>query len=143
MEKLAIVLCIILVVQYGLSFIQIKYYRKSMDSLIDDYKGKQGYHLFSGMERRKFGPGAIALIIVDESYIIQKCHVLGGVSILSKFKELPSYEGKHVGTVLDEHHMMKQALKKRKRGSAVMQALSMAAEQALVSISKKNITNVN
>ena len=114
-----------------------------MDSLIDDYKGKQGYHLFSGMERRKFGPGAIALIIVDESYIIQKCHVLGGVSILSKFKELPSYEGKHVGTVLDEHHMMKQALKKRKRGSAVMQALSMAAEQALVSISKKNITNVN
>ncbi|MGK4096903.1 transcriptional regulator GutM [Bacillus altitudinis] len=143
MEKLAIVLCIILIVQYGLSFIQIKYYRKSMDSLIDDYKGKQCYHLFSGMERRKFGPGAIALIIVDESYIIQKCHVLGGVSILSKFKELPSYEGKHVGAVLDEHHMMKQTLKKRKRGPAVMQALSMAAEQALVSISKKNITNVN
>ncbi|MBY0186171.1 transcriptional regulator GutM [Bacillus aerophilus] len=143
MEKLAIVLCIILIVQYGLSFIQIKYYRKSMDSLIDDYKGKQGYHLFSGMERRKFGPGAIALIIVDESYIIQKCHVLGGVSILSKFKELPSYEGKHVGAVLDEHHMMKQTLKKRKRVPAVMQALSMAAEQALVSISKKNITNVN
>lgn len=86
---------------------------------------------------------AIALIIVDESYIIQKCHVLGGVSILSKFKEVPAYEGKHVGAVLDEHHMMKKTLKKRKKAPAVMQALSMAAEQALVSISKKNITNVN
>ncbi len=59
MEKLAIVLCIILIVQYGLSFIQIKYYRKSMDSLIDDYRGKQGYHLFSGMERRKVGLGPL------------------------------------------------------------------------------------
>ncbi|MGE6631309.1 transcriptional regulator GutM [Bacillus sp. NPDC077027] len=143
MEKLAIILCVILIVQYGLSFIQIKYYRKSMDNIVDDYKDKKGFHLFSGMERRKLGPGAIALIIVDESYIIQRCHVLGGISILSTFKELKEYEGKHVGAVLDEHHMMKQSLKKRKKGPAVKQAISMAAEQALLSISKKNITNVN
>lgn len=80
-------------------------------------KGSKAITCFREWNGAKLVPGAIALIIVDESYIIQKCHVLGGVSILSKFKEVPSYEGKHVGAVLDEHHMMKQTLKKTQKVS--------------------------
>ena len=59
MEKLAIVLCIILIVQYGLSFIQIKYYRKSMDSLIDDYRGNKAITYFQEWNGAKLALGPL------------------------------------------------------------------------------------
>jgi DNA-binding transcriptional regulator of glucitol operon len=142
--KIAIILCCLLVVQYALTFIQMRYYRKSMDKIVSRYRGKEDYYLFSGMERRQFRPGAIAMLVVDNQYMIQECYVVNGFSVLSKFKEIEKYKGQHVGSILDSVQEYHRADKKRKRNQipAISLALSKAAENALLSISKKNISMV-
>lgn len=138
--KFAFLLLTILAVQYVLSFIQIKYYRANLDKLVNKYKKKEGYYLFSGMERRQLRPGAIALLIVDHEYTVQECQVMGGFSILTKFKEMEQYKGKHVGFVLDDVQVM-SGEKKKKKLPAINQAISKASENALLSISKRNISS--
>jgi DNA-binding transcriptional regulator of glucitol operon len=141
--KIAIILCCLLVVQYALTFIQIRYYNKSMDRIVSRYRQKQGYYLFSGMERRNFRPGAIAMMVVDKEYMIQECYVVNGFSVLSKFKELEKYKGQHVGALLDSVQDHRADTKrKRKKMPAISSALAKAAEQALLSISKNNISMV-
>lgn len=140
--KLAIILCALLIVQYALTFIQVKFYRKSMDKIVSRYRQKEGFYFFSGMERRQFRPGAIAMLIVDHNYIIKECYVVNGFSVLSRFKEVGKYKGQHVGVVIDdvqEQHVNKNGKRKQ---SAISTALSQAAENALLSISKKNISMV-
>lgn len=137
--KFVMILCFLLVVQYVFTFIQVRYYRKSMNGIVSTYRGKEGYYLFSGTERRKFRPGAIAMIVVDSNYIIQECHVVNGFSVLSKFKEMSKYKGQHIGTVLDELQEFKTN-RNYSRLPAINTALSKAAENALLSISTKNIS---
>jgi DNA-binding transcriptional regulator of glucitol operon len=110
-----------------------------MNGIVSTYRGKEGYYLFSGTERRKFRPGAIAMIVVDSNYIIQECHVVNGFSVLSKFKEMSKYKGQHIGTVLDELQEFKTN-RNYSRLPAINTALSKAAENALLSISTKNIS---
>jgi len=114
-----------------------------MDKIISRYKQKEGYYLFSGMERRQFRPGAIAMIVVNNEYTIQECYIVNGFSVLSKFKELEMYKGQHVGAVLDSVQVENGNKKrKRKQMSAISAALAKATESALLSISKKNISMV-
>ncbi|MGE8203753.1 transcriptional regulator GutM [Heyndrickxia sp. NPDC080065] len=136
--KLAIIACAILVVQYVFSIIQIRYYRKSIDKIVSGYRGNDGYFMFSGMERSKFRKGAIAILVVDKDYIVHECHMLKGVSILSKFKEIEKYKRQHVGVILNDAHELLQKEKGNKI-PAFCKALFKASENALVSISKKNI----
>ncbi|MCM3728175.1 transcriptional regulator GutM [Neobacillus cucumis] len=138
--KITIILCSLLIVQYALTFIQVRSYRKSMEKIVSRYKETEGYYLFSSMEKRKFRPGAIAMIIVNNSYMIQECYVVNGFSVLSKFKEVVKYKGKHVGTLLSEVQENQLKTGKRHKVPAVSAALSKAAENALLSIAKKNIT---
>lgn len=130
--KLVLVACCLLIVQSALTAIQVHYYQKSMKKLVGKYKGEKGFHLFSGQSRRRIGPGSIVLLVVDESYVIQECQVMRGISILSTFKEMKQYEGKQLGELLDELY---SPAGKRKL-SALQTALQAAGEQALMSISK-------
>ncbi|MCY8547438.1 transcriptional regulator GutM [Bacillus vallismortis] len=136
--KFVFILCFLLVVQYVFTFIQVRYYRKSMSTIVSAYREKKGYYLFSGTERRKFRPGAIVMIVVDRNYIIQECYVINGFSILSKFKEISKYKGQHIGTVLDALQEYKTNQKGNdRRLPALHTALSKVAENALLSISAK------
>ncbi|WP_340082524.1 transcriptional regulator GutM [Terribacillus sp. FSL K6-0262] len=130
--KLVLVACCLLIVQSALTAIQVHYYQKSMKKLVGKYKGEKGFHLFSGQSRRRIGPGSIVLLVVDESYVIQECQVMRGISILSTFKEMKQYEGMQLGELLDELY---SPAGKRKL-SALQTALQAAGEQALMSISK-------
>ena len=130
--KLVLVACCLLIIQSALTAIQVHYYQKSMKKLVGKYKGEKGFHLFSGQSRRRIGPGSIVLLVVDESYMIQECQVMRGISILSTFKEMKEHEGKHLGELLDE---LQSPVKKRKL-PALQTALQTAGEQALMSISK-------
>jgi DNA-binding transcriptional regulator of glucitol operon len=137
--ELAIILCAVLIVQYLLSFIQIKQYKKRIDKIIGDYKGENGYFLFSGMERSKFRPGAIAILVVDQDYIVHECQMLKGISILTKFKAVEKYKGQHVGEILNDinNHFL---VNKKKRIPSNIKALLKAGENALLSISKTKIS---
>ncbi|MDR4949530.1 transcriptional regulator GutM [Neobacillus cucumis] len=137
--KLAIILCAILVVQYVLSLIQIKSYKKNIDNIVRDYKGEDGYFMFSGMERGKFRPGAIAVLVVDQDYMVHECHMLKGMSVFTKFKPLESYKGKHVGELVNQVHDNAEAYGK-KQMPAFKKALLKAGENALLTISKNKIS---
>lgn len=137
--KLAIILCAILVMQYLLSLIQIKHYKKNIDKIVSDYKGEDGYYMFSGMERGKFRPGAIAILVVDSDYIIHECHMLRGLSILTKFKAIEQFKGRHVGEIVGEVNEGNQHIRK-KRIPAYRKALLKAGESALLTISKNKVS---
>ncbi|KQL52947.1 transcriptional regulator [Heyndrickxia shackletonii] len=138
--KIAIIACAILVVQYAFSLIQIRYYRRSINKIVGGYKGDDGFYMFSGMERNKFRPGAIAILVVDKEYIVHECHMLKGISVLSKFKEMEQYKGQHVGTILNDVNESFPGKDKRKKIPAFGKALLKAGENAIVNISKQNIS---
>ena len=137
--QLAFILCTILIVQYLLSFFQIKQYKKNIDKIVSVYKGDDGYFMFSGMERGKFKPGAIAILVVDSNYIIHECHMLKGMSVLTKFKPLDNYKGKHVGEIASDVNDMIPEKGKNKL-PAYRKALLQASENALLTISKNKVS---
>jgi DNA-binding transcriptional regulator of glucitol operon len=137
--QLTIILCAILIVQYVLSLIQIRYYKKNIDKIVGDYKGEDGYFMFSGMERGKFRPGAIAVLVVDQDYIVHECHMLKGSSVFTKFKPLELYKGQHVGEILNDVNY-NTSIKGNKQIPAFKKALLKAGENALLSISKSKIS---
>lgn len=137
--QLAVTLCTILIVQYLLSFIQIKQYKKNIDKIVNDYKGGEGYFMFSGMERSTFKPGAIAIVVVDSDYIIHECHMLKGMSVITKFKPLEKYKGKHVGEMVrDVNETIPE--KGKNKLPAYSKALLKAGENALLTISKSKVS---
>jgi len=138
--KIAMIACAILVVQYAFSLIQIRYYRRSMDRIVGGYKGDDGFYMFSGMERNKFRPGAIAVLVVDKDYIVHECHMLKGITILSKFKEMEKYKGQHVGSILNDVNESYAVKEKGKKVPAFGKALLKAGENAIINISKQNIS---
>ncbi|MDM5228279.1 transcriptional regulator GutM [Cytobacillus sp. NJ13] len=138
--KLVVILCAILIIQHALSLVQIKYYKKSLDKIISNYKGADGYFVFSGMERSKFGPGAIVIMVVDRDYMIHECCMLKGMTIFTKFKPLDSYKGSHVGEILKT--VKEKSINKKDRGiPSYWKALAKAGESALLSISKSKISS--
>ncbi|XJZ26681.1 transcriptional regulator GutM [Bacillota bacterium Lsc_1132] len=137
--QLAIILSAILIVQYVFSLLQIRYYKKNIDKIVSDYKGEDGYFMFSGMQRGKFRPGAIAILVVDNNYIIHECHILKGMSMLTKFKAIEEYKGQHVGEILNDLNES-SSLKGKKKSPANRMALLKAGENALLTISKNKIS---
>lgn len=137
--KLVVILSALLIIQHVLSLFQIKYYKKNLDKIISNYKGEDGFFVFSGMERAKFGPGAIAIIVVDRDYIIHECYMLKGMTVFTQFKPLVSYKGNHVGELLKT--IKENSINKKDKGiPSYWKALSKAGESALLSISKNKIS---
>jgi DNA-binding transcriptional regulator of glucitol operon len=122
-----------------MTLLQIRHYRKNLNQIVGRYKGKEGYYLYSGINRRRFRPGAIAMIVVNRDYVIEDCYVLSGISVFSKFKKYDKYNGQHVGFILEDWHNISQK-NTPKSIPALMTALKMAAENALLSISKKKVS---
>ncbi|MFC3039711.1 transcriptional regulator GutM [Virgibacillus xinjiangensis] len=137
--NLIIIACLILVMNYALTFIQVRHYRKSMEKLISRYRGNSDYYLFSGQSRRMLKSGSIAMLIVDKDYNIIECQVMKGVSVLTSFKAVERYKGLHVGTLLSDLHDKHTPSKdsKKKKIPAITAALMSAAENALMTIPKK------
>jgi DNA-binding transcriptional regulator of glucitol operon len=139
--KLAIILSMILLIQYVATIIQVRHYQKYVGKIVSRYKGKEGYFLYSGMNRRKWSPGAVAMIVVNNDYVIEDCYILKGVSVFSKFKKYEKYIGHHVAKILDDHYeCVEKAGGRKKQIPSFLAALSMAAENAMVSISKKKLS---
>lgn len=140
--ELVLIACVILVLNYVLTLIQVKYYRQSMNKLISKYEGKADYFLCSGQSRRKLGPGSIAMLIVDKNYIIQECQIMKGMTVLSKFKEIEQYKGMHIGELMEDIRMEYGHEKiKRNKIPALKSALNEAAEKSILIVSKQVTSN--
>jgi len=98
--------------------------------------------MFSGMERGKFKPGAIAVLIVDQDYVVHECHLMKGISILSKFNEVSKYKGVHLGELLLDINEEISQIKNKKKMPTFAKALQQAAENAMLTISKNKVSTV-
>lgn len=100
--NIILVACTIFALQSILSFIQIFYYQKYMQKITQQYSDSKGYHLYSAMERKKFGSSAIAVIVVDKNNIVKECQVLQGKSIFARFKTLTQFHGLSLSQILNQ-----------------------------------------
>lgn len=78
------------VLQTAGAWIQWRHYQKSVAGNRESWK--QGY-LGVGKSRRKFGFGAIAMIVVSHDLRVKKVQVMTGMSIFARFKDVVAYEG--------------------------------------------------
>jgi glucitol operon activator protein len=125
--------------QFGLTILQIRHYRSAMRELVNEYRGLDGFHLFSGISRKALGAGAIVLFIVDEQYQVRKCQLLSGYSVFSRFKSFKKYEGHHIGEVLAEAHEIMANRKNGGKKRSLAQAFHMASENAMKSLSARKL----
>jgi DNA-binding transcriptional regulator of glucitol operon len=130
-----------LLLQYGLTILQIRHYRSAMKELVDEYRGLDGFHLYSGISRKALGAGAIVLLIVDEQYQVRKCQLLSGYSVFSRFKPFLKYEGCHIGEVLAEAHETIGNRKNAGKKKSLAQAFHMASENAIKSLPSRKVAN--
>ncbi|MEW9670909.1 transcriptional regulator GutM [Ammoniphilus sp. 3BR4] len=127
--------------QNGLSIMQVRHSSREIKHLVAQYRGMDGFYLFSGTSRKVWGSGAMVLVVVDKHYEVRKCLVLSGYTVFSKFKRLEKYEGKHVGEMLyDAHEIITQTRRISMKQKALALAFQMAAENALLTISSKRRT---
>ena len=136
---LIVIVAIIVAINYFFTFLQIRYYRKSMDKLINKYKGKEGYYLFSGQYRKMFKAGSIAILIVNEDYVIQECQVMKGLTVLASFREMKEFKGLHVRAVLENiQETYGKVITKKTKIPAMSAALKQATENALTTYNTKH-----
>lgn len=100
--NIVLIACSLLILQTGLSFIQITYYKRHLQKMARCYSGYTGYNLYSAMVRKKLGLGVIALIVVDNSDTIKECQILKGFSIFSKFNDLNQFKNQNLSQLISK-----------------------------------------
>ncbi len=72
------------------AWVQWRHYQQSVAG--NREKWNQGY-LGVGKSRRKFGFGAVAMVVVSPELEVKKVQVMKGMSIFARFKDIQAYEG--------------------------------------------------
>ena len=72
------------------AWMQWRHYQQSVAGNRENWK--QGY-LGVGKSRRKFGFGAVAMVVVSPDLRVRKVQVMTGMSIFARFKDVVAYEG--------------------------------------------------
>ncbi len=78
------------VLQTAGAWMQWRHYKQSVAGNRENWK--QGY-LGVGKSRRKFGFGAIAMVVVSQDMRVKKVQIMTGMSIFARFKDVAAYEG--------------------------------------------------
>jgi len=72
------------------AWMQWRHYRQSVAGNRENWS--QGY-LGVGKSRRKFGFGAVAMVVVSPELRVKKVQVMTGMSIFARFKDVVAFEG--------------------------------------------------
>lgn len=91
-----IVLMIFMLIQYWLASRQLKYMNMVAKSYYD-----QGY-LFAVGNKKKWLKKVYVLVVTDKNGSIIKIKKLDGITVFSKYKDLPNFEGLHINTILEK-----------------------------------------
>lgn len=84
------------VLQTAGAWIQWRHYQKSVAG--NRLNWMRGY-LGVGKSRRKFGFGAVAMVVASPDLRVEKVQVMNGMSIFARFKDMPAYEGMSLETL--------------------------------------------
>ena len=107
------------VLQSAGAWVQWRHYQQSVAGNRENWK--QGY-LGVGKSRRKFGFGAIAMVVVSPELRVKKLQVMNGMSIFARFKDIPAYEG----LTLDA---LESSLKSKKLNDKTSKAIHQAIQR--------------
>lgn len=116
------------ILQYVFTWLQLQHYRRTMRTLVTEYRGRTDYYMFSGVCRKAMGRGAIVIAIIDSNQVILRCEALCGVSVFAKFSPLDGYAGRSLSDVGKETDEVLQ----RKRGVSSQQKSLAKALQMIV-----------
>lgn len=129
--------------QYGLTWLQIRHYRAAMRKLVQEYRNTEGYYLFSGIARKALGSGAIVLVIVDNERIIRYGQVLTGFTVFARFKPHTEYIGHRIEEVLKESEAtLRQKRHVSSKRQSLARAFKMASENALRSLDSREVSRL-
>ena len=78
------------VLQTAGAWMQWRHYQQSVAGNRENWT--QGY-LGVGKSRRKFGFGAVAMVVVSPELRVKKVQVMTGISIFARFKDVVAFEG--------------------------------------------------
>lgn len=78
------------VLQTAGAWVQWRHYQQSVAGNRENWT--QGY-LGVGKSRRKFGFGAVAIVVASPELRVKKVQVMSGISIFARFKDVPAFEG--------------------------------------------------
>ncbi len=78
------------VLQTAGAWMQWRHYQQSVAGNRENWT--QGY-LGVGKSRRKFGFGAVAMVVVSPELRVKKVQVMTGMSIFARFKDVVAFEG--------------------------------------------------
>lgn len=118
--------------QFALTFLQIRHYRTAMRGLVNQYRNADGFYLFSGVARKALGSGAIALVVVNENVVIENCQILSGITVFAKFTGASEYVGMPIDQAikLSDLTLQKKSHLPSKKQS-IARAIKMACENAM------------
>lgn len=91
MLQVGIVIAIAFVLQAVFSAMQMKYFSNEFIRL--RRKGR----VACGRKAGGFHAGAIVMFQIDENGIIREARKLEGTTVLARIKDLPGFEGRHIG----------------------------------------------
>lgn len=111
MERLVLIAFGLIILQYFLTFLQIKAYRNK----IKDMK-KYGF-IGIGSRKSRVSAGNITILAADSSGKITRCETMQGVSVFARFKEVGSLVGRHINEVKGEVQEKEDIKNKNKRKS--------------------------
>lgn len=131
-----------LLLQYGLTFLQIKHYRNTLRNLREMYHDQHGWLLCSGHSRRLFRKGALVFLVVDAGGRVKDCRALVGRSVFSQFRPAPEWNGRHVLDLLSETHEIRLSKNYRTTPRCLVDALGTAAERAVHMMWRRQYTEL-
>ncbi|UYZ12257.1 transcriptional regulator GutM [Brevibacillus sp. WF146] len=105
------------VLQILLAAAQARHYREQLRELQRHERGFLGV----GVSRRRFGAGAVVIVVTDERGVVTHCRKMAGISVFSRFRTFLEPVGRPIGEVL--------AHASREPGDSVQAALALAVEQ--------------
>lgn len=89
-QSALVLLFVFWVLQSAGAWVQWRHYQQSLAGNRENWK--QGF-LGVGTSRRKFGFGAVAMLVVSPDLRVKKLQVMNGISIFARFKDIAAYEG--------------------------------------------------
>jgi glucitol operon activator protein len=91
-KELLIIIVFFMILQFLTGVLHVKYYQSVLRKMS---KRSEGY-LGVGMNQQKFKLGQVCIMVTDVHGEITECRILSGLTVFSRFRKDPSYEGKNI-----------------------------------------------
>lgn len=78
---------------WTLQFLMTQWQVKQYKAKVNMLSSKKTGFLGTGYYKKRFGFGAVAILISDTEGFIKEAHVMRGLTIFAKFKEKPEWKG--------------------------------------------------